>query len=280
MRFDALTHILPRYFVDHRDDVVRADATFAELFGTNPRAQIGSAEELIASMDAAEIDMSVVAGFGWTNREVARRSNDYLLESVAAHPSRLVASCSANPLWGESAVREIERCFDAGARAVGELHANTQGWHDRIGAELDGFMELTASRGGITIVHGSEPFGHRYSGKGSMTPDRLHRLARRYPSNRFVFAHFGGGLPWYSMMPEVGSDLSNVWYDTSAAVYLYQSKIYSATVSSVGADRVLFGSDWPLIGQVRALRHIASDDGLDVSDVDKITGGNAAALFV
>lgn len=280
MRVDALTHILPRYFADHRDDVVRADATFAELFGSNPSARIGSAEELIASMDAAEIDVSVVAGFGWTDLEVARRSNDYLLESVAAYPGRLVTCCSANPLWGEAAVREIERCFGAGARGVGELHADTQGWQDKIGTDLDDFMEVTASRGGITIVHGSEPFGHRYSGKGSMTPDRLHSLARRYPRNRFVFAHFGGGLPWYAMMPEVGSDLSNVWYDTSAALYLYQSKIYSATVSAVGADRLLFASDWPLIGQARALRHIDSDDGLGASDMDKIKGGNATALFM
>ena len=279
MRFDALTHILPRYFVDHRDDVVRKDATFAELFGTNPSARIGSAEDLIASMDSAEVDVSVVAGFGWTNLEVARRSNDYLLESAAACPDRLVPACSANPLWGDAAVREIERCFDAGARAVGELHADTQGWRDRDGAELDDLMQVTASRDGITIVHGSEPFGHRYSGKGSMTPDRLHALARRYPNNRFVFAHFGGGLPWYSMMPEVGSDLLNVWYDTAAALYLYQSNIYSATVSTVGADRLLFASDWPLISQARALRHIASDDRLDALDEARITGGNAAALF-
>lgn len=280
MRVDALTHILPRYFVNHRDDVVRRDATFADLFGSNPSARIGSAEDLIASMYAAEIDVSVVAGFGWTDVEVARRSNDYLLESAAAYPDRLLACCSANPLWGDAAVREIERCIDAGARGIGELHADTQGWQDWIGAELDDFMEATASRGGITIVHGSEPFGHRYSGKGSMTPDRLHNLARRYPRNRFVFAHFGGGLPWHAMMPEVGADLSNVWYDTSAALYLYQSNVYSATVSAVGADRLLFASDWPLIDQGRALRHIDSDDGLGASGLDKITGGNAAALFM
>lgn len=279
MRFDALTHILPSYFVERRDEVARADVTFAALFGSNPKARIGSADELIASMDAAGIDVSVVAGFGWTDQDVARRSNDYLLESAATHPGRLVACCSANPLWGDAAVRELERCFDAGARAVGELHADTQGWRDRIGGELDDFMEFTANRGGTTIVHGSEPFGHQYAGKGSMTPESLCGLARRYPSNRFVFAHFGGGLPWYAMMPEVGADLSNVWYDTSAALYLYQSNVYSATVSAVGADRLLFASDWPLIGQARALGHVESDEGLTLSDTGRITGVNAARLF-
>lgn len=279
MRFDALTHILPSYFVEQREEVAQSDATFAALFASNPKARIGSADDLVASMDVAGIDVSVVAGFGWTDQEVARRSNDYLLESVAAYPGRLVACCSANPLWGDAAVRELERCFDAGAKGVGELHADTQGWRDRIGNEIDDFMKITESRGGVTIVHGSEPFGHRYAGKGTMTPERLYGLARRYPSNRFVFAHFGGGLPWYAMMPEVRADLSNVWYDTSAGLYLYQSNVYSATVSAVGADRLLFASDWPLIGQTRALGHVKADEGLTPSDAGKITGENAAGLF-
>ena len=279
MRIDALTHILPRYFADERDDVVRRDRTFAGLFGSMPRARIEQAGQLIASMDDAEIDVAIVAGFGWTDLELARRANDYLLESVAKHAKRLIASCSANPLWGDAALDELDRCFRAGATCVGELHADTQGWRERIGTELDDFMALTASKGAVTIVHGSEPFGHTYPGKGTMTPDHLHSLARRYPANRFVFAHFGGGLPWYSMMPEVGSALSNVWYDTAATPYLYQSNVYSTASAAVGADKILFASDWPLISQRRALRHIGSDDRLDAIDFGKIVGKNAADLF-
>lgn len=279
MRVDALTHILPRYFATEREDIVRRDRTFGELFGSSPRARIESAEGLVASMDDAELDVAIIAGFGWTDLQLARRANDYLLESVAAHPKRLFASCSANPLWGQAALDELDRCFRAGARCVGELHADTQGWRSHFGTELDDFMSLTASRGAVTIVHGSEPFGHIYPGKGAMTPDRLHRLAHRYPSNRFVFAHFGGGLPWYSMMPKISSDLSNVWYDTAATPYLYQSNVYSAASAAVGADKILFASDWPLISQRRALRHVESDEHLSAIDNAKIVGKNAADIF-
>ena len=279
MRIDSLTHILPRYFAEHRSHVVGVDRTFAELFGSSPNAKIGSVEELLASMDESEIDVSVVAGFGWTELEIARPANDYLLDSIAAHPDRLVALCSVNPLWGEAALEEAAHCLDSGARGIGELHADTQGWRDRFSKELDDLMSLVAKRDGVVLVHGSEPLGHEYPGKGTMTPDRLHALARRYPDNRFVFSHFGGGLPWHAMMPECGSDLPNVWYDSAAAPFLYDPNVYGATVAATGTDRLMFASDWPLISQPRALRHLNSDDNLSVTARDAICGGNSAELF-
>lgn len=279
MRVDSLTHILPRYFVEKRDAIIRKDRTFAELFGALPTAKVGSAEQLLNSMDEADIEVSVVAGFGWTDLETARRSNDYLLESAAAHPDRLVACCSVNPLWGQVAGEEAERCLAAGAKGIGELHADTQGWRDTIGEELDDLLAIVAEFDAITIVHGSEPYGHEYPGKGSMTPDRLHRLAARYPSNRFVFSHMGGGLPWYAMMPEVGSALDNVWYDSAAVPYLYQSNVYSAAVTAVGAGKVMFASDWPLIGQRRAIRHLETDGNQSMAQRERLLGLNAAHVF-
>lgn len=279
MRVDSLTHILPRYFAENRDAIIRKDLTFAELFGPAPNAKIRSAEALLNSMDDADVDMSVIAGFGWTDLETARRSNDYILESAAAHPDRLVACCSVNPCWEQAAIEEANRCLTAGAKGIGELHAGTQGWGNRIGDELDDLMAIAAEFDAVMIVHGSEPYGHDYPGKGSMTPDRLHRLAGRYPSNRFVFSHMGGGLPWYAMMPEIGSALDNVWYDSAATPYLYQSNVYSAAVTAVGAGRVMFASDWPLIGQRRAIRHLETDDRQSLVERERLMGLNAGQVF-
>lgn len=279
MRVDSLTHILPRYFVDNRDEMVRRDSTFAELFGTSPNAKIESSENLLNSMDAAEVDVSVVAGFGWKDMDAARRANDYLLESAAKHRDRLVACCSVNPLWGDVALDEVARCLAAGAKGIGELHADTQGWSDNIGEELDDLMALLSEFNAIAIIHSSEPYGHAYPGKGGMTPDRLHQLASRYPANRFVFSHLGGGLPWFAMMPEIRSALHNVWYDTAAVPYLYQSNVYSTAVAAVGADRLLFASDWPLIGHSRAVRYLASDANLSDADRRRILGINAAEVL-
>ena len=41
-------------------------------------------------------------------------------------------------------------------------------------------------------------------------------------------------------------DLQNVYYDTAASPLLYDQRVYRAVADCVGAERILFGSDYPL----------------------------------
>jgi len=72
--------------------------------------------------------------------------------------------------------------------------------------------------------------------------------------------------------------MQNVYFDTAASPFLYRPQIYQAASALVGADRILFGSDYPLLTQARLLREI---DDTSLSDEEKqmITGGNAARLL-
>ncbi|MGY8880174.1 MAG: amidohydrolase family protein, partial [Dehalococcoidia bacterium] len=106
---DSCTHVLPESFAADRERLSRSDSTFRTLF-VDPKAKFAGYNDLIESMDEAGIDVSVCAGFGWTDPEVGRISNDYNLEAAQSHPDRLVAFCSVNPLWGEDAVEEVKRC--------------------------------------------------------------------------------------------------------------------------------------------------------------------------
>ena len=278
MIIDALTHVLPKYFITHRDEAIERDATFRELF-SNPKAQIASADDLIAEMDSTEVSISVIAGFGWTNFDLARRSNDYLLESASKHHDRLVPLCSVNPMWkADIAEREAERCMISGARGIGELHPDSQGWTDRCYNFLTDLMQLVEEQSKIVLLHGSEPVGHTYPGKGSMTPDRLLRLAQSFPSNRFVFSHFGGGLPFYNHMPEVNKALNNVWFDSAASPFLYDPTVYASTVISAGPDKIMFASDYPLLKQSRAVKHFKRAQ-LAKNNETKILHSNAKALY-
>ena len=128
------------------------------------------------------------------------------------------------------------------------------------------------------VVHTSEPVGHGYPGKGATTPERSLAMAEAFPGVAFIFAHFGGGLPFYSLMPEVAKALSNVYFDTAAAPFLYRPDVYGVAASAAGSDRILFGSDYPLIGQGRALRE-AQKSGLNDLELVDVLGGNAAGLF-
>ena len=277
MIVDSHTHILPDAFRDQRDRWLRADRTFGALFDDTAALTV-SAGELISEMDGAGVDVSVALGYGWTDPDAARISNDYMLAAAADHPNRVVPFCSVDPGWGDAAVAEVERCLSRGARGIGELHADTQDWSPENPDGLRRLMALAEEAAVPVVVHASEPVGHRYPGKGEITPERLLALAGAFPGVTFVFAHFGGGLPFYALMPEVAGALSNTYFDTAAAPFLYRPDVYAVSVAAAGSDRILFGSDFPLIRQGRALQE-ARETRLTDAELARVLGGNAAELM-
>lgn len=277
MMVDFHTHIFPPTFRDNRQRCLELDATFAVLY-SNPRAKLATAEELVASMDEAGVDKAVVMGVGWTHPEVAREANDYIIESVFRFPSRLIGFCSVNPAWGEAALEEVERCADAGLRGIGELHADSQGFDVADQAALAPLMDLAKRRGLPVLVHSSEPVGHAYPGKGSTTPDLLYRMARNFTDNTIVCAHWGGGLPLYTLMPELADELKNVYFDSAASPFLYYPAIYSTVANVVGPDHILFGTDYPLLSYKRSLEHL-EEANLDPGHRERILGRNAQKLL-
>ena len=79
-------------------------------------------------MDRNGIDRACLVSIGWSAQEHCAEINDFILEAAAAHPERIVPFCVVNPLAGREAAREVERCAALGARGVGELHPDTQGF--------------------------------------------------------------------------------------------------------------------------------------------------------
>ena len=255
MIVDFHCHALPPGFAERHDELSAKDRTYAALF-PKPGGRIAGVDALLQEMDTAGVDRAVVMGFGWTDQEVAKQANDYLLGAGRAHSDRITALGSVNPAWGEAAVVEAKRCLDGGVAGIGELHADTQGFDITDGDALSPLMELLRVRGVPVVVHASEPVGHQYPGKGIATPERLLKFVANFPENRMVLAHLGGGLPFYAAMPEVGAALQNVWYDTAALPYLYRAEAAAAAALTAGPERILFGSDWPLLGQRRVMDYI------------------------
>lgn len=274
---DAHCHILPPEFM-RANGVARKDATFNALFGAQSPPQIVGADELIAEMDSAGVDRSVVAGYGWTNIDAAKLSNDYILNAARRHPDRIIPFCSVNPLWGAPAVDEIKRCAAGGARGVGELHPDTQNLLGAPLTQLAPALDCARELNLPILSHASEPVGHSYPGKGSVTPEKALTLAEAFPENKFIFAHFGGGLPFYALMPEVKKALANVWFDSAAYNFLYSAAAFQVSAAAAGVERILFASDFPLVKQARALNGLMSSE-LSPQAKRLIAGGNAEALF-
>jgi hypothetical protein len=152
---DFHTHLLPASFHERRADVAARDATFGALFGAG--GPMTTAEGLVAAMDEHGVDLSVALGYGWCDRDVAREANDCLLDAAARYPGRIAAFCSVHPGWGEDALREVERCADAGAVGIGELHPTSQGIDLASDESFAPLARFAAERGLLVAVHGSEP---------------------------------------------------------------------------------------------------------------------------
>ena len=274
---DAHCHILPPSFGGRRAEIARRDATFAALL-SDPDARIASAQDLLAAMDRDGVERAVVMGLGWTDQKIAAEANDYIIQAVRDYPSRLTGFCSVNPAWGQPAVAEAKRCAAAGLVGIGELHADTQEFDITDAAAMAPVMDLARSNAMPVLVHASEPAGHQYPGKGSTTPDKLYRFIQNFPDNVIICAHWGGGLPFYTLMPEVPEVLKNVYFDSAASPFLYRPEVFSTVAGLAGAGKVLFASDYPLMDASRPLEQ-ARSAGLSPEGETALLSGNAAKLL-
>ena len=277
MVIDFHTHIFPPRFRDKRDLYFPGEPAF-ELLYSHPKSKLAGKEELIENMDEEEVHKSVIFGFPWQNADHFRRHNDYIIESVQRYPDRLIGFCCFSPS-SPLAPREAERCLGAGLSGVGELAIYDEGFSSRQIAAFKDIMDICAQYDVPLLLHTNEPVGHQYPGKTPMTLSELYRLLKEYPSNKIVLAHWGGGLFFYGLMKkEVKDILNNVWFDTAASPYLYQPDIYRVAGEIVGFEKILFGSDYPLLRPGRYFREMASAN-LSAGSIREISGGNAASLL-
>ncbi len=276
MVIDFHTHVFPPWLRERREEFLRRDATFRALY-TNDRAKLATCEELVEAMDGAGVDRAVLLGIGWTDQELARSANDYLLEAAQRFPDRLVPFCSVDPSWGGAAVQEVERCAAGGARGIGELHPDTQGFDVTSSRVMGPLMETAQRLGLLVLTHSSEPVGHQYAGKGQTSPDRLLSFIHSFPHNTIVCAHWGGGLPFYALMPEVAQALKNVYFDTAASPLLYDARVFRLGVEMAGQGKVLFATDYPLLGHGRVMRQVEAH--LSGGPLEDVLWRNAARLL-
>ena len=274
---DFHTHVVPPEIKERRAEYLGRDACFSLLY-SNPKAKLATAEELIASMDECGVDRSVVLNLGWVSHELCVETNDYILEAVARYPQRLIGFCAIQPLAGDKAVKELERCAQNGASGIGETRPDIQGFDLGDNAVMSPVVEAAIEHDLVFLTHASEPVGHQYFGKGNITPEVIYPFILNFPNLKLVCAHWGGGLPFYALMPEVAEVLGNVFFDTAASPFLYQPQILTQVSDIVTVDKILFGSDYPLLSPKRVIGQLESVD-LEEEDRGKILGGNAQRLL-
>ncbi len=277
MIIDFHTHIFPPRIQENPAAFAKRDLCFSELY-SSPKAKFATVEDLIASMDRDKVDISVALNYGWATQELCVEVNDYILEAVSRYPDRLIGFCAVQPKAGEAAIAEIERCAQNGARGIGEMRPDIQGFDLGDKKTMRPLVEVAEKYNLVFLTHASEPVGHFYHGKGNITPNILYQFISNFPELPIVCAHWGGGLPFYALMPEVASTLANTFFDTAASPFLYRPQIFESVTQIVSADKILFGTDSPLITPRRIMTQIDSTN-LSQENKVKILGGNAQRLL-
>jgi predicted TIM-barrel fold metal-dependent hydrolase len=277
MIIDFHTHLFPKEIRDRREDFFSSEPAFKLLYQC-PGSRLIGASDVLHAMDENQVDKSVIFGFPWKNSITFKRHNDYVMNAVNRFPDRFVGlGCFDST--GTDIVAEAERCLEGGLSGIGELAFYRTGITDTCLKQLEPIMDMCAARQLPILIHTNEPIGHYYPGKTPNTLVQIYGLISRFTANKIVLAHWGGGLFFFSLLKkEVKENLKNVYVDTAASPFLYNPEIYPIAIKLIGVDKILFGSDYPLIPPARYFNEM-ENAGLTNEQMSKICGGNAKQIF-
>jgi uncharacterized protein len=250
-------------------DVWRKNEPYFDLLCGSPKNRNVDVHELIRDMDRTGVDRSVVFGFGFRDQDHCRHSNDYTIKAVEAYPDRLIGYAIINPAK-EGVLTELERCRKAGLSGVGEIMPMGQEINITDSHTMEELCGFCGDAGWPLLVHVNELVGHYYPGKTGDSIREAETLAELFPETTFILAHMGGGLCFYESMPELREKLSRVYYDTAALPFLYDQTIFGGLKGLGVMEKVIYGSDYPLLDLERYL---------DRTNMEMLTESEKALFF-
>ncbi|MEM9284472.1 MAG: amidohydrolase family protein [Pseudomonadota bacterium] len=225
----------------------------------------------VAAMDAAKVDKTLISAWQAPGRDLI--SNDEVASFVAEAPDRLIGVGSVDISKPMAAVREIRRCVEElGFKAIRVLP-----WlcerppTDRL------FYPVYTACCDLDV-----PFCTQIGHTGPLMPSEVGRpiyldqVALDFPELKIVAGHIG--YPWTQEAIAVATKHENVFIDTSAyTVERYPDELV-AYLKAHGRQKVMFGTNYPMILPAKALEGLES---LGLSDEVSalFLSGNARRIF-
>jgi predicted TIM-barrel fold metal-dependent hydrolase len=258
--FDIHVHIFP-------DKIAEKAARSVGKFYDLPMCYDGKLSTALRELDKAGIGRFCAHSVATMPGQV-RPINDFIWDSYAKYPDRIVPFAALHP-----DVPDMNACVDeivaAGFRGV-KIHPDIQGF--RIDAE-NVIRMIGAVAGRLPIlIHAGD---HRYDNSG---PARLNRMLDLFPNLTAILAHLGGWGEWEKAMASGLKDRKNVYVDTSSSLYAVPPARAAEIIRAYGADRVFFGTDYPMWIPTEELARFGAL-GLNEEEREKILHKNAEAFF-
>jgi predicted TIM-barrel fold metal-dependent hydrolase len=207
--------------------------------------------------------------------------NEEVAELATEHSDVVIPFASIDPARGQAGVRAARRLITGyGVRGF-KFHPNTQAFfpNDRTAYPL---YEVIAEAGLIALFHtGQTGVGARTPGGGGIrlkysNPMHVDDVAVDFPDLKIILAH--PSFPWQEEALAVATHKPNVYIDLSGWSPKYFPPILVRYANSLLRDKVMFGSDFPVITPDRWRKDFAE---LDIKPEvrDLIMKGNAATLL-
>ncbi len=214
-----------------------------------------TAEEFIAAMDEANVEMCVITAFGYGEYQMV--SNEMVAEWVHKHPKRFIGSGTVDPRGKPMKVlKEIEHIVkDLGLKALRlEPYAYGDGMRGAPPNEKM-YWPIYAKCCELEI-----PVCIQVGHTGPLLPSEpgrpiyLDEVALAFPELTIIGCHLG--QPWHEEMMILAWKHPNVYVETSARSPKYWPPSFVEFVKSWGQDKVIWGTDYPLLTFKRCLDEI------------------------
>lgn len=255
---DFHAHIYPQKIAEKASEAV---GNFYDM----PMSHNGTVDTLLASGERAGIGLFVVHSVA-TDAKQVELINNYIAQTVSEHPGKLLGFAAMHPDY-EDIGKEVERVKQMGLRGI-KIHPDFQKFH------VDGkeaFRIYEAIEGRLPILIHTGDYRYNYSKAQSV----LNAL-NRFPKLQVICAHFGGWSEWEEGISALAG--TTAYVDTSSSLYAIKPEQAKKLIDEIGADHVLFGTDYPMWDPTEELARFRQIE-LSDTEAEKILHKNAERLL-
>ena len=254
---DAHCHIYPQKIAAK---AVTAIGNFYDI----PMAEDGTANSLVKEGNAIGVEKYVVHSTATTVHQV-RSINEYIYGEMQLHPEFIGFMTLHNEMTDEAIEEEVALAISRGMKGV-KLHPDFQKFNID---DAENLYRVTAGRLPVLLHMGDKRYDFS-------SPERLRRMAEKYPEQIFIGAHFGGYSVWDKV--ECLKDLPNVYFDTSSSLFALDKNRAADLIHRFGHKRYFFGTDFPMWRPAEEIKRFLALP-LTEEEREDILYNNAATLL-
>ena len=227
----------------------------------------GTVDDLIYRGERAGVDHFIVQSVATTPHQVGS-INRFIADEVAKNPERLTGLGTLHP-DSEDIEGDVDNLLELGLRGV-KLHPDIQAFKidDYRCLKIYGLCE---EKGLPVLMHTGD---NRYD---YSNPNRLVPILEIYKNLTVIGAHLGGWSIWDEAY-KAYKDFPHFYVDCSSSFNYLDKKEALKIIRAYGADKVLFGTDYPMWDHKAELDYFFQL-GLDENEIKSILNINAKKLF-